>query len=196
MHVVTLCGSLHSGSTNAVVLAHVAARLEDHGVTVEAVDVSGDVPAFRPEQVDAPPDSVAAIRDAFRSADGVAFAVPEYAGGMPGWVKNVLDWMVGAAALYVRPVIVVSAATAGGHHAIEQLTRTLTWQGAHVVATCSIPAPLTMVRGSELTDATVVERLGATTDRLLAVLRAEQPATDAASAVLEPLGMSLDDRLA
>jgi chromate reductase, NAD(P)H dehydrogenase (quinone) len=85
--------------------------------------------------------------------------VPEYAGGLPGWVKNITDWMVGAAAFYERPVAIASAATAGGTNAIEQLVRTLTWQGAYVVATVGIAAPLTIVRDRELTDATAIARL-------------------------------------
>lgn len=195
MRVVTLCGSLHSGSTNAVVLATVADHLAADGVTVEAVDTSIDVPAFRPEAVDDPPDPVARIRELFRGADGVVIAVPEYAGGMPGWVKNITDWMVGAAALHDRPVVVLSASTGGGANAIEQMTRTLIWQGSYVVATCGIAAPLTMVRGGSLTDPDAVARLHAAGDVLLGVMRGERTASDATAAALAPFPLDLTDRL-
>jgi chromate reductase, NAD(P)H dehydrogenase (quinone) len=194
MHVVTLCGSHHSGSTNAVVLATVSRRLVSAGATVEPIDTSVDVPSFRPESVEQPPAAVRAIRDAFRRADGVVFAIPEYAGGTPGWVKNITDWMVGAAALYEIPVVVVSAATAGGSNAIEQLARTLTWQGAYVVATSGIAAPLTMVRDDELTDAGAIARLHDVADALVAVLRGELEVDVATSDALRPLGLDLSDR--
>ena len=51
--------------------------------------------------------------------------------------------MVGAGALYGRVVAVLSAGTTGGSYAIEQTARTLTWQGAHVVAQYGLAAPRT-----------------------------------------------------
>lgn len=194
MRVVTLCGSHHSGSTNAVVLTTIARRLADAGVEVEPLRVDDDVPSFRPESIDRPPDAVLALRDAFGAADGAVFAVPEYAGGLPGWVKNITDWMVGVAAFYERPVVVASAATAGGANAIEQLARTLTWQGAYVVATASIAAPLTIVRDDELTDADAIARLHAAADVLVAVLSGRITAAQAAAGALAPIGLDLADR--
>lgn len=196
MHVVTLCGSHHSGSTNAVVIATLSRRLASAGATVEPIDTSVDVPSFRPELVDRPPESVRAIRDSFSRADGVVFAIPEYAGGLPGWVKNITDWMVGAAALYERPVVVTSAATAGGTNAIEQMARTLTWQGAYVVATSSIAAPLTIVRDDELTDETAIARLHEVADVLAAVIRGELDVDVATADALRPLGLDVSDRTA
>ena len=58
MRVATLCGSLHSGSTNAVVPMMIANRLELAGATVEPVDTSIDVSSFRYEAVDNPPEAV------------------------------------------------------------------------------------------------------------------------------------------
>jgi NAD(P)H-dependent FMN reductase len=40
----------------------------------------------------------------------VLIATPEYAGGMPGTLKNALDWLVGSGELYGKPVVIVSAA--------------------------------------------------------------------------------------
>lgn len=194
MHVATLCGSLHSGSTNAILLATVADRLGARGATVMPVTVTDDLPPFRPESVDDPPTAIAAIRETFRQADAAVFAVPEYAGGMPGWVKNILDWMVGAAALYERPVVVASAATAGGANAIQQTAQTLTWQGAYVVATCSIAAPLTIVRDQRLTDDDAIARLHAAADVLVDVVLGKQPAAETTAAALAPLGLALLDR--
>ena len=194
MQVAMLCGSHHSGSTNAVVLTMVADRLATAGVAVEPIDVSIDVPAFRPEAVNDPPPAVRRLCTIFEDADGVVFAAPEYAGGVPGWVKNITDWMVGSGSLYRRPVAVLSAATSGGAGAIEGLARTLTWQGAFVVTTCSVPAPLTMVRDGAITDADVLARLHDSADTLLAVMRGDIDASRQAAAVLPPLGIEPGDR--
>lgn len=189
-----LCGSHHSSSTNAVVLAMVAERLATAGVAVEPIDMSIDVPAFRPEAVDDPPPTVRRLRTIFEDADGVVFAVPEYAGGVPGWVKNITDWMVSSGSLYRRPVALLSAATSGGAGAIEGLARTLTWQGAFVITTCSVPAPLTMVRDGAITDTDVLARLHGSADTLVAVLEGKVDAGEQTAAVLKPLGIDPGDR--
>jgi len=51
MRVATLCGSLHSRSTNAVVLATIADHLQRPVAMVDSIDVSAEVPAFRPETI-------------------------------------------------------------------------------------------------------------------------------------------------
>jgi NAD(P)H-dependent FMN reductase len=35
------------------------------------------------------------LRDDIRASDGLLFSTPEYAGGLPGAFKNLLDWTVG-----------------------------------------------------------------------------------------------------
>ena len=82
-------------------------------------------------------------RSQIGSSDAVVVAMPEYAGGMAGALKNALDWIVGSGELYGRPVAVISAGTTGGEHARRDLARTLTWQGGHVVAELGIAAPRT-----------------------------------------------------
>jgi chromate reductase len=195
MRVATLCGSLHSGSTNAVVLATISNHLKRAGAAVEPVDTSVDVPSFRPEAVDDPPEVVLAIRSVFENADGIVFAIPEYAGGAPGWVKNITDWMVGSGSLHGRPVGVVSAATAGGTNAIEQLSLTLTWQGAFVVATCGLAAPLTMVRDNLITDDAALSRIHQVGDTLADVLRGDRDAAATSTVALTSLGIDPSDRL-
>ena len=191
MRVITLCGSLHSGSTNGAVLAVVARRLDLRGVGVATAETPGDIPPFQPQRVDDPPASVEHLRAQFDGADGVVLAIPEYAGGAPGWVKNVTDWMVGSASLYGRVAAVISASTTGGTNAIEQMARTLTWQGARVVATCRVPAPLTKVNDDlTVTHRETVTALEALADAVADALSAEPDDVEAlVVATLQPLGI-------
>ncbi len=145
MRVVTLLGSLGSRSANAAALEAATGHLRARGHEVAATGPLDEIPAFRAAQVDDPPPAVAQLRGVLESADAILVAAPEYAGGLAGVAKNALDWLVGSGSLYHSVVAVLSAGTTGGQHAVEQLVRTLSWQGALVVATLGIEAPATKV---------------------------------------------------
>ena len=83
---------------------------------------------------------------------------PEYAHGLPGALKNALDWLVGTGELYEKRVVVASAAPAPerGKHARADLERTLRAQGAEVLESVTITVP-TRVRGSECDDPEIRE---------------------------------------
>ncbi len=131
-------------SANQAALTVAAEWIGTSGVAEPmTTDRSGRDPDVLPELVDDPPPPVAEMRLMVEGADGVMIAAPEYAGGLAGSTKNALDWLVGSASIYHRPIAVLSAGTSGGVFAIEQLVRTLSWQGALVVATLGISAPRT-----------------------------------------------------
>jgi NAD(P)H-dependent FMN reductase len=142
--VLTICGSLQRASANRAALDVVEEFLRTRsGVDIDATVEIAAIPAFNPD-VDAPPDSaVGSLRSRLAAADVVVVASPEYAAGPPGALKNAFDWIVGSAELYGKPVALISAGTSGGAHARHQLTQSLTWQGAHVVASLGIAAPRT-----------------------------------------------------
>jgi len=140
----TVCGSFHGGSANRAALDVARSFLETRA-EVRVCEATGidRLAAFDPTLATDPPDEVATFLAEVDQAQGLIVAGPEYAGGVAGSLKNALDWCVGSAGLYRKPVVVMSAGTTGGTHAIAQLVRTLLWQGAHVVATVGIAAPKT-----------------------------------------------------
>jgi chromate reductase, NAD(P)H dehydrogenase (quinone) len=139
-----MCGSRSTTSANRAALDLAGKRVTSTSTNGSVHDITIDrVPMFHPDLVDDPPDPVADLREMIEGADGVMIAAPEYAGGVAGATKNALDWLVGSASLHHRPVAVLSAGTTGGVFAIEQLVRTLSWQGALVVTTLGISAPRT-----------------------------------------------------
>ncbi len=159
MRIALFCGSLGAASANRAALDVAASYLVERGTDVETASGLDRIPAFRPELVDDAPEAVITLRSLFERSDGVLLAAPEYAGGVAGMVKNATDWMVGAGSLYRKPIGVLSAGTSGGSNAIEQLVRTLTWQGALVLATLGIAAPRTKMdeAGSFTDPATISE---------------------------------------
>ena len=169
--VLLVCGSLQAASANRAALDVIAAELATRHVQVDVADEIGRLPIFDPvlEPDDASP--VTSWRARLAAADAVVFAVPEYAGGLAGGIKNATDWIVGSAELYTKPAVVVSAGTSGGEHARRQLVQSLTWQGAHVVGELGIAAPRTKSDASgAYTHGPTIEALRALAARVLEVV--------------------------
>jgi chromate reductase len=146
-----ISGSLQAHSANTALL-DVARAVAPSGVEVVIFDSLVDVPAFNPD-TDPAPAAVEAFRELVQSCDRLLIATPEYAHGLPGSLKNLLDWVVGSGELYGKRVAIVSAAPAPerGKHARADLERTLRAQGADVLASRTVAVP-TSVRGSECND--------------------------------------------
>lgn len=107
-----LCGSLRSGSLNRAALN----ATEDVLPPTLSLQVQGfrDVPVFdADEQARAMPAAVVAIAHALRAADGVVIASPEYNFGIPGGLKNLIDWLsrVPEQPFKHKPVAILGAAT-------------------------------------------------------------------------------------
>ena len=91
IRVAGIAGSLRKNSLNRSLL-RAAKMLAPDGMEIEIFDLA-DVPLYNGdvESVGDPP-SVVALKDAIRSAHAVLFATPEYNHGVPGVMKNAIDW--------------------------------------------------------------------------------------------------------
>jgi NAD(P)H-dependent FMN reductase len=108
----------------------------------------GDIPAFNPDIADdAAPASVMAFRSQVAAANGVLFSSPEYAHGVPGSLKNALDWLVGSGEFVDKPVALLSARRAAFAHA--SLTETLLVMSAKIVPDACLTLGLTSNRMDE-----------------------------------------------
>ena len=83
-----------------------------------------DLPIFDPDQTEDLPPATAALRRLALACDGLLLASPEYAHGVPGGMKNALDWMVGWGELAYRPVALFTTSP-GGEHAKAALAEIL-----------------------------------------------------------------------
>jgi len=74
----------------------------------------GEIPAFNADIEDGDePEPVRRFRTCIRGADAVIFSTPEYAHGIPGSLKNALDWVVGSGELSRKPVVLLNASARG-----------------------------------------------------------------------------------
>jgi NAD(P)H-dependent FMN reductase len=187
VRVLMVCGSLQSRSSNRASLDVAAGLATDGGAGVEMFDRLAELPAFDPDRSDEPDQVVADWRARVDRADAVLVAAPEYAGGLAGAVKNALDWLVATVALYRTPVAVISAGTTGGPHALAELARTLTWQGAYVVGAHGIAAPRSKSdEQGRFTDAPTLAAIRALTEELVGA--ASTPGAEVAAAAKKVVG--------
>jgi NAD(P)H-dependent FMN reductase len=168
-----VCGSLQRSSANRAALDVARAALSASHVEVTAFEGLGSIPPLNLDCGDDPGEAVLAFRAAIGAADAILIAAPEYAGAVAGVVKNALDWIVGSGDLYGKPVALLSAGTTGGVFARRDLVRTLSWQGAHVVASLGIEAANTKsVSDSDgsrrMADPETLDEIGALASSLVA----------------------------
>ena len=138
-NVLGVIGSLRAASFNRRLLHHAAAIAPDR----LRVDVATDLirlPLFDEDlEADGLPADVVAVQQRIRAADGVLLATPEYNFGVPGPVKNFVDWASrppGGGAFIGKPVALIGASTGrvgGTVQAQGQLRISLAVIGAHVM---------------------------------------------------------------
>jgi chromate reductase len=124
-----LSGSLRKGSHNTALLRFAATVLPDHA-ELELYDYR-EVPLYD-EDLDGaePPGAVIHLRQAIQGADGLVIATPEYNHGIPGVLKNAIDWASRPAfesSLTKKPVAVLTASKSpvGGARAQSVLRQVL-----------------------------------------------------------------------
>jgi chromate reductase len=142
--VLLVSGSTRAASTNSA-FVRTAAVCAPPGIETVRYGLTA-LPHFNPDDDRDPlPPTVSALRAGIASSDAVLFCTPEYAGTIPGALKNLLEWTVGGTEMADRPVAWVNVAAdparGGGAHAT--LATVLGYVGARVVADAcrSIPVP-------------------------------------------------------
>ena len=138
---VTICGSLRARSSNAALLGAVS-LLAPAGVVVERYDDLAALPAFNPDDdVEPAPPAVAALRKRIAGADALVISSPEYAHGVPGALKNALDWLVSGVEIFQKPVALLNPSP-GSRFAHPQLMETLRVMSATVVDDACLTLPI------------------------------------------------------
>jgi NAD(P)H-dependent FMN reductase len=144
MRILAVSGSLRARSSNSAALL-AASRLAPKGTSVVVYDGLASLPHFNPDLDRAgmePPAPVAALRKLIETTDGVLFSTPEYAHGLPGSLKNALDWLVSSPAFYGKPVAIVETSSAYSVHAVASLIEVLSTMGTRLVREACVDLPL------------------------------------------------------
>jgi chromate reductase len=138
LRILGISGSLRADSHNSALL-RAAAKFAPAGVSVELYQGLRDLPPYDQDfDTEHPPAQVADLRARISAADGVLIATPEYNYGVPGALKNAIDWASRPAAtssLKGKPVAIMGAAPTnfGGVRAQLALRQSFLWIDAKVV---------------------------------------------------------------
>jgi NAD(P)H-dependent FMN reductase len=111
--VLAISGSTRKQSTNLLFLK--AIQILYAGKT-EFIFFDGlaALPHFNPDDdKESSAGTVVSFRKMIRNADGVLICTPEYAMGVPGSLKNALDWTVSSSDFSQKPVALITASTSG-----------------------------------------------------------------------------------
>ena len=181
--ILAITGSLRRESSNTALLK-AAAALAPPGTEITLYEGLGDLPHFNPDLEANEPRAVTDLRARIRAADGLLISSPEYAHGVPGVLKNALDWAsrpLAESPVLNKPVAVLSSSTGmfGGVWAAAETRKVLGALGARTLED-TVAVPKAHERLANGVDATLLDELRTVVDALATAVRAREMAQAAA----------------
>jgi NAD(P)H-dependent FMN reductase len=140
IRLLAISGSLRAASSNTALL-HAAASLAPEEVEVRVYERLGDLPHFNPDLEGAEPPVVKDFGAQVGAADGIIISTPEYAHGVPGVLKNALDWLVGGFDFINKPVALFNTSPRSTY-ALASLTEIITIMSGRIIPEASITVAL------------------------------------------------------
>jgi len=132
MKILAICGSTRNSSSNRELLNAII-DLYGSEADIKIFEGIDNIPHFNPDlDNDHPPQQVSLFRRQLKEANGILICTPEYAMGVPGTLKNAIDWTVSSMQFSHKPVALITASSQG-NKAHASLLETLK------VIECNIP---------------------------------------------------------
>ena len=144
IRVLAISGSLRGASTNRAALEALA-RLAPEGVKVLVYGDLAKLPPFNPDDdiEDKPkPEPVATLLALVAASDALVIAAPEYAHGIPGALKNALDWLVASETFAGKPTALINTSPRA-FHAQASLREILSTMAARLIPEAFVAISLT-----------------------------------------------------
>lgn len=176
MRILGIAGSLREGSHNRSLL-RAARELMPEGVELVELEI-GTLPFYDGDvEAAGDPEAVIRFKQAIRDADALLIATPEYNRGVPGVLKNAVDWASRpplGSPLTGKPVAIMGATTGRGGtaRAQEQLRAALEFSRATVLEQPEVLVPEAFMRfdeQGELVDGGIRAELAELVDTLVRV---------------------------
>jgi NAD(P)H-dependent FMN reductase len=140
IRILAISGSLRQVSSNTALL-EAAIALSPQNVEIKLYRGLADLPHFNPDLESTEPPAVTDFRQQLSGSDGLLISSPEYAHGVPGVLKNALDWLVSGEEFVGKPIALFNASPRA-IHAQASLTEIVTTMAGRIVPEASITVPL------------------------------------------------------
>lgn len=134
MVIFSISGSLRKNSSNHSLL-QLMKSFAPPGNEFIIYEGLGDLPHFNPD-IDTEeklPAAVKELRGILKRSDAVIISTPEYAHGVPGSLKNALDWLVSTTLLENKPTGILLGSASEAQYARDALVEVLTTMNAKVI---------------------------------------------------------------
>ena len=182
LHILAISGSLRVASSNTAVLQALT-TVAPADVMITLYDQLATLPYFNPDldrETDTPPPSVRELRARIGRADDILISSPEYAHGVPGVLKNALDWLVSSLEFPGKPMALINISPRS-IYVQASLSEILTTMSATLVddAAFSIALPRNRLDvAAMLADSAIAEALRTALDTFVRALSIRQAAGD------------------
>lgn len=172
LKILAISGSTRAHSSNHQLIGIIAAG---NAEAIDMIHYTGlcQLPHFNPDlDNETPPPTVIAFRDQLRAADGVLICTPEYAMGVPGTLKNALDWTVSSMGFSKKPVALITASSAG-EQAHASLIKTLLVIESDLPESSRLHIPFIKAKLKEgrITDEETAKQVRAVAESLIGCIR-------------------------
>ena len=169
--ILAISGSTRQHSTNQD-LINCIIHLYSNKLNIRIFNGLTELPHFNPDlDRDHPPTTVSTFRRQLREADGILICTPEYAMGVPGTLKNAIDWTVSSMELSHKPVALIVASTAGqkAHQSLMDTLRILEADIPDASSLC-ISHAKAKVKGDTIADTLTLTQIRKVMDSLITTL--------------------------
>ncbi len=158
-----LCGSTRQNSINLDLLKIISVLVKET-IELQIFTQIDYLPHFNPD-LDTPentPPFVVKFRNKLKEADGILICTPEYAMGVPGTLKNALDWTVSSMEFSQKPTALITASTSGekGHQSLLETLKVIEAKIDDKTALL-ISTPRAKIKDGVITDDETLKKVGA-----------------------------------
>ena len=141
MRILSFSGSIRTGSSNTALLL-AAKSLAPKPVEIEIYSGLSELPYFNPDlDCETLPPSVQRLRQVLARSNALLISTPEYAHGIPGLLKNALDWLVSDTNFAGKPVGLLYASATEASFSQDSLIEILTTMSARAIREAIISVP-------------------------------------------------------
>lgn len=125
--ILAINGSASANSANQRLIENIATSTRDFFL-LTVFDGLKMLPHFDPQlSIESTPETIVALRNAIRSADGIIICTPEYVFSIPSGLKNLIEWCVSTTVFTNKPIGLITASASGvkGHEELQVIMKTV-----------------------------------------------------------------------